>query len=99
MSFRYPKEEIVKIAEAILADKIHLVQGCRKILSLLTVLNCGEPEAFLPLIGFYSESHHFPLEPELRQKFEPAYLASLDAEIEAQVTHYRPMVLNACKET
>jgi len=90
------REEILRIAGAMLSGEIDLIVGSRKICELRYVI--GEPDnpVFNPIIGFESETDDYPLGP-IRARFSKDYLQKLDQEIRAYVERARPGVLVACK--
>jgi hypothetical protein len=88
--------EIVDTAEAVIAGRIDLVGGCRRLRALSLRLPAPQREPFLPILGFESETDHYPLG-DVRDLYAKDYLDRLDREIAAYSQKSRPEVVAACE--
>ena len=88
--------QIITIAEGMLSGKIDLIAGSRKLCNLRHGIGESENPAFLPIIGFESQTDDYPVG-EQRQQYNQNYLQQLDKETQDFVEQAKPALLAACR--
>lgn len=88
--------EIIDTAQAVIAGRIDLVGGCRRLRTLSLQLPASEREPFLPILGFESETDHYPLG-EVRSLYAEDYLDRLDREIAEYSQKSKSEIVAACE--
>lgn len=89
--------ELVAIATAMLEDRMHLIEGARKICEIRQSVEDPEAEVFMPIRGFESETDDFPLG-EARAHCAADYLKQVDREMDEYIAEARQDVLSACRD-
>ena len=85
----------LELIDKILNDKIHLVEACREV-SHYDLQEAGIPlEKFAYIIGFESQTDHYPLG-EVRKKLDPKALKELDDDINQFIQEAKPGVKESC---
>ena len=72
------KQELLDLARAMLEDRVHLIEGVRKICSLRFSVEQSDDEIFFPIRAIESETDSFPLS-SLRDSCSQEYLERSDA--------------------
>lgn len=91
------REELVGLANSMLAGEINLIEGVRKICSLRFAISDPENDVFVPLRAIDSETDHYPLG-EMRARCADDYLRRMDAEMEGYLAEARQDILDACRD-
>ncbi len=89
------KSEIVEVCQHMLDEKISLIEGCRKLVKLISK-NEEDNEIFFPIRAFESDTERFLLG-EPRKHAEPNYLRELDQEMDDYIEKSKEDILKACK--
>lgn len=88
--------QLVTNAQLVLKNEINIIEASRKIAHL--IMGLGLKDNFLlPIIGFESQTDHFPLG-ELRNKYNTQALEKLDKEQEEYIREFEPQVKSICEE-
>lgn len=91
------KKELIKVVNAMLSEKIDLIEGVRKICSLR--FDIGDPEnvIFYVIRGIDSETDTFPLG-DVRSNWDFDALARIDKEIDNYLSENKKDILESCRE-
>ena len=89
--------EAVRVAKGVLTGSTGLVQGCRRLWKPLYELYVLDEHPFALIAEVIGKVSEFPM-PEDRHLWNPAVVASKDAELEAWLPQVRDKVLEACHE-
>jgi len=89
--------ELVAIATEMLAGRVNLIEGVRRICALRFAVEDPENEVFLPIRAVESETDSFPLG-SMRLHCSSDYLRRADAEMESFLSEERDDILQACRE-
>lgn|SRR5690554_2811039 len=89
------RAELVRVARAMLDDKINLIEGVRRICSLRFEVNDPENEAFFIIRAIDSETDHYPLG-EIRSRCSSEYLIRIDSEMDDYLEASREYLVDAC---
>lgn len=87
--------EMVEIARLMLARQYDLIEGCRLVASLGSLIGAEDDSAMIPFRGFASEMDRFP-RGEVRRNYAADFLEELDREAEAYVEDARTEILRSC---
>ena len=93
---RAKRAELIDVANAMLNERIDLLEGVRKICSLRHSIDDPNNEVFHPFRAIDSETDHFPLG-ETRSMYDKSKLAQLDEEMSAYAANARKDIFDACK--
>lgn len=91
------RSEVVALATAMLEDRLHLIEGARKLCALRHEVGDPENEAFMPIRAIESETDHFPLG-GMRDQCAVDYLRQMDAEMDQYLAAAKHDILLACRE-
>jgi hypothetical protein len=90
------KGEVIRLATALVRGEIEMAEGCRLLVSCFGDAQLRhDPDALL-IIGFDSETDHFPVGPQ-RVHWNPTVLATKDAERLDYNAKAGPRLLAACR--
>ena len=89
--------EAVQVAKAVLAGSMPLVEGCRRLRKPLYKLYVSDEQPFAVISEVVGKVSEFPM-PEDRHLWNPAVVASKDAELAAWLPQVQCEVLDACHE-
>jgi hypothetical protein len=87
--------EMLEVARLMLANKCDLIEGCRRIVSLASLVGVADDSAVVPFRGFESETERFP-RGAVRQNYAAEYLDAIDAEAEEYLTGAKTEILRSC---
>lgn len=90
------KEKLLDTIELIIANKINLIEGSRRVINLASRAGIIEDKVFLPLIGFESQTDQFPTG-EVRKRFNKDYLKQLDREQQEYIDEFKDSIVEACQ--
>lgn len=87
------------LASGMIDGSIGVIEGCRRLIPILTDLgmNADTSEAVRILVGLDSQTDHIPLG-DSRKHYNPAYLKELDREFDEFTLYFREEVIGACEE-
>lgn len=91
------REELVGLANAMLAGEVNLIEGVRKMCSLRFAISDPENDVFIPLCAIDSETDHYPLG-EMRARCADGYLRRIDTEMENYLEEVRQDILDVCRD-
>jgi hypothetical protein len=93
---RGKREELATVASAMLDHKLNLVEGVRKLTTLMHDIGEQDLEIFTPIRAIESETEHFPVGP-VRDHYAPEYLKRLDEEMSHYLAGAQGDILAACR--
>jgi len=88
---------MVQVARLMLAGQYDLIEGCRRIVSLGSLIDAEDEEVLIPFRGFDSETDHFP-RGDVRRQYAPVFLESLDKESDEYLADARTEILRFCSD-
>jgi hypothetical protein len=88
--------KIIAVCEAILNEKIGVIDGSRMLKSLGFELCCVHDEDFMAFVGIDSETDHLLVDCE-RRNWSAEALGRKDKEIAEAEAFYKDMAFEACK--
>jgi len=91
------RHELVKVANAMLAGNMNLIEGIRQICSLRFAVADPENEVFLAIRGIESETDTF-LVGQIRSNYSQEYLQRMDVEMQSYMAEAKDDILQACQE-
>lgn len=91
------REELVGLANSMLAGEVNLIEGVRKMCSLRFAIGDPENDVFIPLRAIDSETDHYPLG-EMRARCADDYLRRMDTEMENYLEEARQDILDVCRD-
>lgn len=91
------RQELVELANSMLAGEINLIEGVRRICALRFAVQDPENEAFLPIRAIESETDNFPLG-AMRASCSPDYLQRADRDMQKYLADAQDDILQACRE-
>jgi len=87
--------ELLEIARLMLAGEFDLIAGCRRVVSLASLIGLQDDQALIPFRGFESETDSFP-RGDARKNFADDYLKQLDGEAMQYLEDARTEILRSC---
>lgn len=90
------RKKVIEAAESMIAGNLDLVKGCRIISDASREITSVDEKLFHPIIGVASETDIYPIEDEVRARFETNYLRSLDEKRVNYTERVRASVLEDC---
>lgn len=91
------RNQIRQTAQTILSEKIHPIEGVRRLVSLCFKAGEQENEIFLNLIGIDSSTDSYPLG-EFRDKCAPEHLKRMDDEMTEYLPKLKEELFESCRE-
>jgi hypothetical protein len=91
------RHELVKVANAMLAGDMNLIEGIRQICSLRFAVADPENEVFLAIRGIESETDTFPIG-QMRSNYSQEYLQRMDFEMQSYLAEAKDDIRQACQE-
>jgi catalase (peroxidase I) len=88
------QKKIIDICQSLVSGDIHIVDGCRELVSLRNQLNLQDDPNFLPFVGVVSETDDYP-EPSVQEKFSSDYLKLINKDMSDYIALVRPSVIDA----
>lgn len=88
--------EVIAIAEAIIEERIDLIEGSRKLSEIRHWVSESENPLFHVFIAVSSETDDIPFR-EARSRFSKDYLEKIDMEVKLYLDEVRPQVIRGCK--
>jgi hypothetical protein len=92
---RKKKSEMLEVARLMLAGRCDLIEGCRRIASLGSLLDVEDDPAIIPFRGFASETDRFP-RGDVRRDYAHDFLGRLDGEADEYLKEVRTEILRSC---
>jgi hypothetical protein len=89
------KAEMLEVARLMLAGRCDLIEGCRRIVSLGSLLDAENDPAIIPFRGVASETERFP-RGDVRKNFAADFLDELDSEADEYLEEARTEILRSC---
>jgi hypothetical protein len=97
MVIKRTEKELMEIAQQIIDNTIHPIEGCRLINKLRFKTANPSDEVFLPIIGIESETDEFVLG-NTRSNADSTYLKEKDTELERYLLELKPVLIRTCEQ-
>lgn len=88
---------MLEVARLMLAGEFDLVEGCRRIASLGSLIEAEDDPAIVPFRGFASEMDGFP-RGEVRGSYAAEFLERLDKEANEYPREARTEIFRSCSD-
>ena len=88
---------MLEVARLMLAGRCDLIEGCRRIASLGSLIDAEDDPAIIPFRGFASEMDRFPLG-DVRENYAAGFLEELDSEADEYLREARTEILRSCSD-
>ena len=88
--------ELIAVSASMLAGRMHLIEGVRRLNRLRFVLHEEENPIFNAIVSAESETDRFPVGSE-RVHWAPEALDRMDTELEEYIADLREQVLRCCE--
>ena len=92
---RDAKNDIVAVAEAMIAGQMPLIEGARRLCDLRHKIGASDSPLFDPIVGFEEETSDYPTDSR-RELYSKKLLAEIDQEIQSYVSDARLSVISDC---
>jgi len=90
------RNELITVAEAMVEEKMNLIEGVRKIAALRHHIENADDAMFMPIRAIESETDHFAIG-AARAGYDPDYLKRLDEDMARYLLDAKQDILNACR--
>jgi len=88
---------MVEVARLMLAGQFDLIEGCRRVVSLGSLIGLQNDAAVIPFRGFESETDLFP-RGDVRKNYAADYLQNLDNEAKEYLDGATTEILRCCDD-
>jgi hypothetical protein len=95
---RAARVQLVDVALDMLAGRVHLIAGARRITELCTVVGGEDDPLFFPIRAAESDTDHLPVGEAARARCAADWLERADAEMDGYISKARQDILDTCRE-